>query len=148
MEQEDFKSVTPESNDSSANSANLLHKKDKIDKNTRDKIRKLKKVNIKEGDRYVFKIEISEMQEMLDTFSGDGATTLIFDLGSYQDQADCDRYNKRNGNIKKWKLKDFDNCLTVIIGGDGNNVGLLNYFYDAVEMCPPPSDGSCGYPFD
>ena len=147
MEQENLKSEIPESDGSSEGSENSLRKKDRIDKHTRDKIRKLKNVKIKAGDRYVFKIEISEMQEMLDTFSGDGATTLIFDLGSYQDQADCDRYNKRNGNTK-WKLQDFDNCLTVIIGGDGNNVGLLDYFFDAVEMCPPPYDGSCGYPFE
>lgn len=152
MEQENFKSEIPESDGSANTSAEkFLHKRDKIDKATRDKIRKLKHVEIKQGSRYVFKIEIPEMQEMLDAFSDDGATTLIFDLGSYQDQDDCDRYNNRNPPRKgrhKWKLKEFDNCLTVIIGGDGPTKGLLDYFFDAVEMCPPPSDGSCGYPFD
>ena len=145
MKEENFKSVNPEPDGSSANSANYLHKKDKIRKRTRDKIRKLKEVKIKKDDRYVFKIEISKMQAMIATFLGEGATTLIFDLGTYQDQSDFDRYNTRNGS--NWQPTDFDNSLTVIIGGDGKTVGLLNEFYDAVEMCPPPDDGSCGYPF-
>jgi hypothetical protein len=117
--------------------------RDKIDKSKRDEIRHSNSIKITPKDSPTIKISIDDMQEIVDTFKTSGSDTLVFYLGSYKDPGSIKNYNTRNKT--NFPKKEFDNKITFIIGAKGGNMLLpgKEFYFDAVTMCPPPSDGSC-----
>lgn len=130
------------------NSSNSLMQKgkgdsNKIDKKMRNEITRNNTITITAKDSPTIKMSMENMQEIIDTFKTLGSDTLIFYVGSYKDAASIKRYNDRNK--KNFKPKDFVNKPTFVIGAKGGNMLLSGreLYFDAVTMCPPPSDGSC-----
>lgn len=115
--------------------------KQKINKQRRDKVRHGNKISISSNDKPVIAVSIQDMQDIIDFFSADKANTLVFYLGAYKDKDDVTDYNQRN--TTNWDLKDLENKPTFIIGGAIKNLdscSLHTDFFDAVTMCPPPTD--------
>jgi hypothetical protein len=87
--------------------------------------------------------------------------TLTFCLITYKKKSDypnghdhskkrVDRYNARNAKRNPVPFDTLEGRPTFIIIPCANCISKLfpaNSFFDVGRMCPPPSDGSCGYPF-
>ena len=127
-----------------------------------DVFRKMTKISTGEN----WPLIILPAQDMLDIIGvPKGVTsidTLIFFLGTYKPPTDykpghdhskkrIDRYNARKPKGQKvWGISDLDGHPTFIIGWKQKPKTAPwgpESLFDAATMCPPPDDGSCGYPF-
>ena len=122
-----------------------------------------KKTKVKIGkDWPIVRLATKDMLDIIgDPQKVQSGDSLTFYLGTYKPSSDykhghdhsqkrVDRYNDRNvKHGPRYTFKQLEGFPTFIIESCGNCQSLFppQSFFDAARMCPPPDDGSCGFPF-
>lgn len=124
-------------------------------------LRKKRKINIGK-DWPIIRLATQNMLDIIgDPSQITAQDTLTFCLITYKKKSDypnghdhsqkrIDRYNARNAKGNPVTFDTVDGRPTFIIVPCTNCKSKLlpaNSLFDVARMCPPPSDGSCGYPF-
>ena len=121
---------------------------DDVDETEALKMRSQEPLHINYGGKFsIIKIPVIKIKRYIRRNGLKRKDNLIFYLVTFKTQPQVDKFNKRNGNTK-FTVKELQGMPILILKNKPDSSAHLNQtFFDAATMCPPPDDGSCGYPF-